>query len=120
MHKCTINLVLNCQFFSSFLLQNAGRIIRGLFEIVLRAGWPVMASRLLTLCRCVDRQLWSFQHPLRQFEKQLSHDVLNKIEARKMELHRLKDMTADEIGEGAFHSQTFAVYPFVFLPTHNF
>ena len=58
-----------------------------------------MSSRLLTLCRCVDRQLWSFQHPLRQFEKQLSHEVLNKIESRKMELHRLKDMTADEIGE---------------------
>ena len=81
------------------LPQNAGRIIRGLFEIVLRRGWPVMASRLLTLCRCVDRQLWSFQHPLRQFEKQLTHEVLNKIEARKMELHRLKDMTADEIGK---------------------
>lgn len=58
-----------------------------------------MTSRLLTLCRCVDRQLWSFQHPLRQFEKQLTHEVLNKIEARKMELHRLKDMTADEIGK---------------------
>jgi activating signal cointegrator complex subunit 3 len=87
----------------AYVAKNAGRIIRGLFEIVLRRGWPVMSSRLLTLCRCVDRQLWSFQHPLRQFEKQLSHEVLNKIESRKMELHRLKDMTADEIGHMIHH-----------------
>ena len=61
-----------------------------------------MAARLLTLCRSVDRQLWSFQHPLRQFEKQLSHEVLKKIEARKMDVHHLKDMTADEIGGCGF------------------
>ena len=57
-----------------------------------------MAVRLLTLCRSVDRQLWHFQHPLRQFGKQLSHEILNKIEGKKMEVHRLRDMTADEIG----------------------
>ena len=58
-----------------------------------------MAVRLLTLCCSVDRQLWSFQHPLRQFQRQLSHEVLNKIEGKKMEIHRLKDMSADEIGQ---------------------
>ena len=84
---------------SVMILQNAGRIIRGLFEIVLHRGWPVLASRLLTLCRSVDRQQWSFQHPLRQMGRHLSLEILNKIEARKMDMHRLKDMSADEIGE---------------------
>lgn len=57
-----------------------------------------MAARFLTLCRSVDRQLWAFQHPLRQFEKHLGHEVLKKLEGRKMDIHRLKDMSADEIG----------------------
>ena len=58
-----------------------------------------MAARFLTLCRSVDRQLWAFQHPLRQFEKHLGHEVLRKLEGRKMDIHRLKDMSADEIGK---------------------
>ena len=77
-----------------------------------------MSSRLLTLCRCVDRQLWSFQHPLRQFEKQLSHEVLNKIESRKMELHRLKDMTADEIGENILREKFTTLHEKILLSTH--
>ena len=64
-----------------------------------------MTARLLTLCRSVDRQLWSYQHPLRQFGKYLSHEILNKIENRKMDLHRLNDMSADEIGEWS-HDQS--------------
>ena len=87
------------------IFQNAGRIIRGLFEIVLRRGWPVLASRLLTLCRCVDRQQWAFQHPLRQMGRHLSPEILNKIEARKMNMDRLKDMSADEIGDQTVHVQ---------------
>ena len=61
-----------------------------------------MAARLLTLCRSVDHQLWSFQHPLRQFSKQLPHETLVKLEGKKTEMHRLKDMTADEIGQWCF------------------
>ena len=47
--------------------QNAGRIMRALFEVALRNGWPVMASRLLTLCKVVDKRLWGYENPLKQF-----------------------------------------------------
>ena len=96
---CATRIIFQWVVYFSIWFQNAGRIIRGLFEIVLRRGWPVMATRFLTLCRSVDRQLWAFQHPLRQFEKHLGHEVLRKLEGRKMDIHRLKDMSADEIGK---------------------
>ena len=79
-------------------LQNAGRIIRSLFEVCLRKGWPVMASRLLNLSKTIDKRLWGYENPLRQFPL-LSFEILNKIEARKLTIDRLKEMDAKEIGE---------------------
>ena len=82
-----------------FHFQNAARLVRGLFEVALRRGWPAMAGKLLTLSKTVDKRLWAFENPLRQFPV-LSHETLNKLEARKATLERLRDMQADEIGEG--------------------
>lgn len=81
----------------SFILQNTGRIMRGLFEITLHQGWPAMAARMLTLCKCMDHRQWAFEHPLRQFGR-LPSELVGKLEARKTTLDRLKDMSADEIG----------------------
>ena len=78
--------------------QNAGRIMRGLFEITLRRGWPLMAIRILTLCKAVEHQQWEFEHPLKQFGR-LSQDVVDKLDAKKTTLDRLRDMGAEEIGE---------------------
>ena len=78
--------------------QNSARIIRALFEITLRNGWPLMASTLLTLSKMVDRRLWSFENPLRQFP-QLSQEVQRKLENRRLDIGRLREMPASEIGE---------------------
>jgi len=82
-----------------FLLQqNAGRIMRGLHEITLRRGWLVMAIRILTLCKVVEHQQWEFEHPLKQFGC-LSEDIVDKLDAKKTTLDRLRDMGAEEVGE---------------------
>ncbi|XP_053736131.1 activating signal cointegrator 1 complex subunit 3 isoform X2 [Synchiropus splendidus] len=86
----------------SYVAQNAARILRALFEIALRKRWPAMTCRLLTLCKVVDKRLWSFAHPLRQFPN-LSHIVLNRLEEKKMTVDKLKEMRKDEIGHMLHH-----------------
>ena len=82
----------------AYVAQNASRIMRGLFEMALRKGWSAMAAKLLTLSKSLDHRMWSFEHPLKQFHW-LSEDVLGKLEGKKATIDRLKDMTAEEIGE---------------------
>ena len=56
-----------------------------------------MAGRLLTLCKTVDRRLWAFENPLRQFSS-LSPEILRKLEAGKLTVDRMRDMPPEEIG----------------------
>lgn len=58
-----------------------------------------MTYKLLTLCKVIDKRLWAFAHPLRQFAS-LSHVVLNRLEEKKLSVDRLKEMRKDEIGKG--------------------
>uniref|UniRef100_A0A8C7G8G9 Activating signal cointegrator 1 complex subunit 3 n=1 Tax=Oncorhynchus kisutch TaxID=8019 RepID=A0A8C7G8G9_ONCKI len=82
----------------SYVAQNAARIVRALFEIALRKRWPAMTYRLLNLCKVIDKRLWGFAHPLRQFSI-LPHNVLARLEEKKLTVDKLKDMQKDEIGE---------------------
>ncbi|XP_067947750.1 activating signal cointegrator 1 complex subunit 3-like [Watersipora subatra] len=86
----------------SYVAQNAGRIIRALFDIVIRKGWSLMTSRLLTLCKVIEQQLWEFEHPLRQFST-LRPDVLNKLEQFDLSLERMREMDGKEIGHMIRH-----------------
>ena len=45
--------------------QSAGRLMRVLFEIVLKRGWVQLTERALNLCRMVNKRMWSIQTPLR-------------------------------------------------------
>ena len=73
--------------------------MRGLFEISLKRGLATISSRMLTLCKCVDHRQWFFEHPLRQFAgNALTPEILNKLEGRKADVSRLRDMTQEEIG----------------------
>uniref|UniRef100_A0A8B9HHQ3 Activating signal cointegrator 1 complex subunit 3 n=1 Tax=Astyanax mexicanus TaxID=7994 RepID=A0A8B9HHQ3_ASTMX len=83
----------------SYVAQNAARIMRALFEIALRKRWPAMTYRLLNLCKVIDKRLWGWAHPLRQFTT-LPTSVLSRLEERKLTVDKLKDMRKDEIGNG--------------------
>ncbi|XP_072018769.1 LOW QUALITY PROTEIN: activating signal cointegrator 1 complex subunit 3-like [Amphiura filiformis] len=87
---------------SAYVAQNAGRIMRALFEVALRNGWPVMASRLLTLCKTVDKRLWGFENPLKQFPM-ISAEVFRKLQRCHLTLNRIKDMTGRDVGQMIHH-----------------
>ena len=78
--------------------QNSARIIRALFEVALHKNWPIMAGRLLKLCKVIEKRLWDWEHPLRQFPF-LPAEVLNKIEQQGLSIDKLKELDANEIGE---------------------
>jgi hypothetical protein len=58
-----------------------------------------MAGRLLNLCKTIDKRLWGFENPLRQFPL-LTTEILNKLESKKLSVDKLKEMEAKEIGQG--------------------
>ena len=60
-----------------------------------------MAGRLLQVSKMVERRLWGFDNPLRQFD-QLSPEIMNKLDERRMTVDKLKEMEATEIGEKLF------------------
>jgi activating signal cointegrator complex subunit 3 len=60
---------------ASYISASLARILRALFEICLRRGWCEMSLFMLDYCKAVDRQVWPHQHPLRQFDRDLSAEV---------------------------------------------
>ena len=82
-----------------YISQNGGRILRGLFEISLKKGWPRITHTLLNLAKCIDWQLWPSEHPLCQMPSMLSQDILDKLRYREdLTLDRLEDMDEQEVG----------------------
>ncbi|XP_030474192.1 DExH-box ATP-dependent RNA helicase DExH14 [Syzygium oleosum] len=90
----TFSLVSDAAYISASL----ARIMRALFEICLRKGWSEMSLFMLEYCKAVDRQIWPHQHPLRQFDKDLSLEVLRKLEERGADLDHLLEMDEKDIG----------------------
>ncbi|KAL5544599.1 hypothetical protein UlMin_008383 [Ulmus minor] len=90
----TFSLVSDAAYISASL----ARIIRALFEICLRRGWCEMSLFLLEYCKAVDRQIWPHQHPLRQFDRDISSEIIRKLEERGADLERLQDMQEKDIG----------------------
>ncbi|XP_036144237.1 activating signal cointegrator 1 complex subunit 3 isoform X2 [Monomorium pharaonis] len=81
----------------AYVTQNAMRIARALFEIMLRRNNAIMAGRMLHIAKMFEAQQWDFLTPLRQFDC-LSMEVIDKIEARNLGIYRLQEMDVKEIG----------------------
>ncbi|KAK4591715.1 hypothetical protein RGQ29_016236 [Quercus rubra] len=81
-----------------FITQSAGRLMRALFEIVLKRGWAQLAEKALNLCKMVNRRMWSVQTPLRQFHG-IPNDILMKLEKKDLAWDRYYDLSSQEIGE---------------------
>ncbi|KAJ4462271.1 putative DExH-box ATP-dependent RNA helicase DExH14 [Paratrimastix pyriformis] len=60
--QCRVDaFALTCDL--NYVAQNLGRIMRALFEIALRRGWPTLATSLHELGLCVEHRMWSWDHP---------------------------------------------------------
>ena len=51
-----------------YITQSAGRLLRCIFEIVLKRGWAQLCEKSLNLCKMAGKKTWSSQTPLRQFK----------------------------------------------------
>ncbi|CAI5996773.1 unnamed protein product [Closterium sp. NIES-64] len=81
-----------------YVTQSAGRLMRALFEIILRRGWARLAERALNLCKMVSRRMWAAQSPLRQF-KGVPLEIIAKLERKDLVWERYYDLSSQELGE---------------------
>ncbi|KZC07318.1 Activating signal cointegrator 1 complex subunit 3 [Dufourea novaeangliae] len=82
----------------AYVTQNAVRICRALFTIMLRQNNAIMSGRLLEIAKMLELQQWSHKTPLRQFFC-LPLEIINKIEDYELRIERLYDMNVKEIGD---------------------
>ncbi|EOA28486.1 hypothetical protein CARUB_v10024696mg [Capsella rubella] len=81
-----------------YITQSAGRLLRAIFEIVLKRGWAQLSEKALSLSKMVGKRMWSVQTPLRQFH-QISEEILTKLEKNDMVWERYYDLSSHELGE---------------------
>lgn len=81
-----------------YITQSAGRVMRALFEIVLKRGWASAAVKCLNLCKMISHRMWGAQSPLRQF-KGIPSDIIKRIEGKDFVWDRFYDLEAHAIGE---------------------
>uniref|UniRef100_A0A0D9ZCZ7 RNA helicase n=1 Tax=Oryza glumipatula TaxID=40148 RepID=A0A0D9ZCZ7_9ORYZ len=81
-----------------YIRQNAGRLLRALFEIVLKRGWAQLAEKALNLCKMIDKHIWNVQIPLHQFPS-IPKEILMKLEKKELAWERYFDLSSQEIGE---------------------
>ena len=82
----------------SFIVQNAGRLMRCLFEIILKHGWAQATYKALNFCKMIGQRMWLNQTPLRQFEG-IPADTLRRLEQKDIPWERYYDLTPQELGE---------------------
>ncbi|CAF1042145.1 unnamed protein product [Adineta steineri] len=81
-----------------YIVQNAGRLIRAIFEIVLQKKWAGSVDKILCLAKMIEKRMWQSMCPLRQFKK-IPQLINQKIEKKNISWDRYFDLDANEIGE---------------------
>ncbi|PFH52850.1 hypothetical protein AMATHDRAFT_1892 [Amanita thiersii Skay4041] len=84
---------------TAYVAQNAGRIIRALFEIAVSKKWADLSSVLLDMSKAVELRMWPFEHPLKQFN--LKKETMDKLErwAGDWSINDLAISDAQAVGE---------------------
>ncbi|KAG2182998.1 hypothetical protein INT44_005979, partial [Umbelopsis vinacea] len=89
----------------AYVAQNAGRIVRALFEIALNRNWGPTASVLLSINKAIEKRMWTFEHPLAQMG--LPNDIVQKLQNRSHvpSIEEMRDMEPAELGELVHHKR---------------
>jgi antiviral helicase SLH1 len=84
---------------TAYVAQNAGRIIRALLEIALSRKWGNAAFVLASMSKSIEKQLWSYQNPLKQ--SKLQYMVMHNLEtyADDYTPGELAEMTPAQVGD---------------------
>ncbi|VDB97030.1 unnamed protein product [Peniophora sp. CBMAI 1063] len=83
----------------AYVAQNGGRIVRALLEMAIARKWAGAAGTLMGLSKAIEKRLWPFDQPLKQFP--LKADIFYGLErwADDYAVAELADMSAEEVGE---------------------
>lgn len=83
----------------AYAAQNGGRIVRALLEIAISRKWANVSAVLMGLSKAIEKRLWPFDHPLKQF--QLKQEVLYSLQrwADEYSVAELAAMSAAELGK---------------------
>ena len=84
---------------TGYVAQNAARICRALFMIALNRHWGYQCQVLLSLCKSIEKQIWPFDHPFRQFD--LPQPVLKNLDEKlpSSSLESMREMEPAELGQ---------------------
>ncbi|GMH51646.1 hypothetical protein TrRE_jg2330 [Triparma retinervis] len=90
---------------TNYIASNAGRVARALFEMCLRRGNAGHASKFLKIAKTIDKRVWWYNTPLRQFAEDLPNNIFPALESRGYGSYdyalSLLDMTDSEVGQAA-------------------
>lgn len=91
----------------NYIMGSAARLARGLFEISLTRQESInVAVKLLRIAKSIEKQIWWFQTPLRNFENELNEEIYKAVEEKATHrfdpfefLLSLLDMQVKEVGQ---------------------
>ena len=83
---------------TAYVAQNAARICRALFMIALNRRWGYQCLVLLSMCKSIEKRVWPYEHPFRQFD--LPQSVLRNLDDKgsTTSIDSLREMEPAEIG----------------------
>lgn len=84
---------------TAYAAQNGGRIVRALLEIAISRKWANVTAVLMGLSKAIEKRLWPFDQPLKQFD--LKGDIFYGLErwADEWSPAELAAVSADELGK---------------------
>ncbi|KAI0774394.1 Sec63-domain-containing protein [Fomes fomentarius] len=82
-----------------YAAQNGGRIVRALLEIAISRKWANVSAVLMGMSKAIEKRLWPFDNPLKQFE--LKMETMHMLErwADDYAVSELAEMSAEELGK---------------------
>ncbi|RDB22853.1 putative helicase mug81 [Hypsizygus marmoreus] len=84
---------------TAYAVQNGGRIVRALLEIAISRKWASVSAVLMGLSKAIEKRLWPFDQPLKQFA--LKGDVFYGLEtwADEWSVAQLATLDAGALGK---------------------
>lgn len=83
----------------TYIQQSACRLMRALFEVALKRGWASLSSKILCICKMVEKRTWGSQSPLRQFGS-IPEVIVRKLEKNSdITWDRYYDLKPQDLGE---------------------
>ncbi|EAZ63248.2 RNA helicase-related protein required for pre-mRNA splicing [Scheffersomyces stipitis CBS 6054] len=83
----------------TYISQNAGRLLRAMYEIALKKGWSSVSKTLLNFCKMVSRRMWTANSPFRQFGAFVSKDIVKATESSHLPWLSYFTLDAAELAE---------------------